>query len=1042
MATELFNKKTIERLCSNISILPKQKKASKEWLDLLESEELNDEKKNYFKFAEIILKELLGYDIKKDLVYEEGNVEFPFKDSKGNFVIAFEAKGYSTKDLFSIQSGRKKEHETPIKQTWDYMGGKLNLPYGVATNYRHFVLLDRGKGYFKYHLFDFLEIKNDSEKLKEFIAIFSKESIENNFLEKLYKESVIEEREFTSEFYKLFHETRLMLIKEFQDNGALKGEAIYFAQLFLNRLIFVFFAEDTGKLERRIFENNIKEFLKHVSLLSEDTTMVSDNIINLFKKLNTGSDKPNKIFGFNGGLFKEEIPRTIYFKDLKKKNYFKSLEKYSKLKKKPKLTEDIIKIIESYKDRINPIIKNLLIMASYDFNTEVNVNILGHIFEQSLNDIEELKEEQISKRKKEGIYYTPEYITDYICRNTIIPYLSENNVSNVDDLIKEYFDNINELEKKFKEIKILDPACGSGAFLVKAVEILIEIHKRIQEVKQAKGVYTKVAGKGKKKVDSIIGLTKWIEEDEAREIIENNIFGVDINEESVEITKLSLFFKIAKKNKKLIDLSKNIKCGNSLIDDPNIAGNKAFKWQEEFKDIFDKGGFDIVIGNPPYTYRKAISEQDKEYFKEKYISTEGNFDLYKFFVEKTSSLVASKGYVSLIIPNTFLTAKTYVKFRKFVLDSYSVLELFDLGQGIFENVVVENIIFLFKKEKNKKIKTRIKIQRNRKRSFHEIEDDYLISLDNSEDNREFTFNIYLSPKIKPIIEKIRIDSQPIKKIAYCTVGINTGYIKSELVANCKKDQRYHKMITGKDIGRNKLCWNNEWIMYDPGIVKSFGSKGRTLPPEYVFTEPKILVQRTRRGMKRKLICYYDEEKYYNLNRLSNIVLTNKNYYLKYIYSLLNSSLLDYYFNVVFNEYEVKPTHLSELPIKQIEKSKQKEFVGGADQILELNKELENKEKKFLNRVKENFHLESISKKIMSFHELNFLEFIEELKKYKIKLSLKEQEEWEEYFNKRKEEILLLKEKIDNLDKEIDELVYKLYGITELEKKIIEESLNK
>lgn len=146
------------------------------------------------------------------------------------------------------------------------------------------------------------------------------------------------------------------------------------------------------------------------------------------------------------------------------------------------------------------------------------------------------------------------------------------------------------------------------------------------------------------------------------------------------------------------------------------------------------------------------------------------------------------------------------------------------------------------------------------------------------------------------------------------------------------------MLSGRDIGVNSVTWKGEWIKYDKDFVDSFGDKGRTLPPEFIFTNDKILVQRTRRGLKRKLVCYFDDERFYNLNRLSNIVSTNNRFALKYIHALLNSSLMDYYFNVVFNEYEVKPLHLSQLPIKKISPLKQRPFIALVNQIIKLNKE--------------------------------------------------------------------------------------------------------
>ncbi len=203
---------------------------------------------------------------------------------------------------------------------------------------------------------------------------------------------------------------------------------------------------------------------------------------------------------------------------------------------------------------------------------------------------------------------------------------------------------------------------------------------------------------------------------------------------------------------------------------------------------------------------------------------------------------------------------------------------------------------------------------------------------------ENSFNIYLNTNTNKFVQKIRENTVNLSDVAYCTVGINTGYIKDELTSKTKIDNTYHKMLSGRDIGVNSCSWNGVWIKYDKKFVDSFKDQGRSLPQENIFSDEKILIQRTRRGLKRKLVCYYDTEKYYNLNRLSNVVLTNSSYSLKYLHSLLNSSLLDYYFNVVFNEYEVKPIHLGQLPIRKLSMVNQTPFIELVDQILEQKKQ--------------------------------------------------------------------------------------------------------
>jgi hypothetical protein len=153
-AHSLFNEKTIKRLSSRISISNKQRKSAYEWLGLLESGSLDKEKRNYYRFALIVLQDILGYNIRTRLDHEKDHIEFPFRRSGNQGGVCIEVKGMSTKDLFASQPREKTEHRTPIRQTWDYIGTG-NFDYGISTNYRHFVLIDKNHGLTKFHYIAF-----------------------------------------------------------------------------------------------------------------------------------------------------------------------------------------------------------------------------------------------------------------------------------------------------------------------------------------------------------------------------------------------------------------------------------------------------------------------------------------------------------------------------------------------------------------------------------------------------------------------------------------------------------------------------------------------------------------------------------------------------------------------------------------------------------------------------------------------------------------------------------------------------------------------
>ncbi|MCK4730292.1 MAG: N-6 DNA methylase [Candidatus Aenigmarchaeota archaeon] len=1053
MEKELFNPKTIEKFCSKVILTPLQKKSAKEWLKLLDEGKLKKERESYPSFMTIILKDLLGYDISLDsLKHEDKNMEFSFEDENNNKFVCFEAKGTDTKDLWAYQHRDTKARETPVNQINDYLY-KLVIPYGILTNYKIFVLFDRNKGYESYHKFDFSEIKDDEEKLKEFVAIFSKNSLGGNFIKELEEASSVEDRNFTKEFYKLFHETRLMLIKDFEENGLTKEEAVHYAQVYLNRLMFIFFAEDTGLLDERYFEEKILQVLK-TGILDKHSDYISTKIKNMFLELN--KEIPRQIKGFNGGLFKDELPRNVCFNDMREDKFFKDIYKQYKLDKKIKLFEQDKEIFEKYSNKINPVIKNLLLMASFDFKTEVNVNILGHIFEQSLTDLGDLQEGVISKRKKDGIFYTPEYITEYICRNTIIPYLSGKKATTSRELVLEYKDNIEELEVKFKKIKILDPACGSGAFLIKAVDILLNIQKEIQLFKQNEGEYIAIkVGRKVKKNKTQFNLLKWKEEDEARDIISNNIFGVDINEESVEITKLSLFLKTARKNKKLPVLDSNIKCGNSLIDDKTVDV-KAFKWEDEFKEIINGGGFDVVIGNPPYVNSKQIIERD--YLWKKYAEVLiMDLDLYEIFIYSgINNLLKDEGHFGFITPDSYFANQSFEKLRNFLIKNTQIINIVDFPYRFFpfDEVNTETAILILKKKRINKQDVKVnKIIKNEVLSLPLIyHNPKIVSIPMIKNTNCFFINmskmgISIVSRIKDRLDfneyfklsnpssldrKKRYPKTRLRKYDKCvfdSIDLKNDSELKEISAPCiEGDNILRYLLHGQDKFTN-ISWNE-------------GNKIKTINSSTLnfMREPKLVGQRITGQAKYRIVFTYDENKYITMPSVNiiNLIKANENKdILFYLLGILNSTLYNFLYKDIFAESNTNITSdvFTTIPFPAPDLKIIPEKVK---YIIQLNKELYDKKFKFINRIQQNLKLQKITKKLDNFFDLDFKQFCEELKKQKIEFSLKKQDEWEDYFNQYIKELLKLKEDIETTNKEIDEMVYKLYGITDKERKIIEE----
>ena len=984
----------------------------------MKTNKLKDETKNYLTFANIVLDQILGYPI-DDIVHHNDNVEFQFRGTDGDRILCVEAKGTSTKDLFAPQH-RTNDHRSPIQQTWGYMGS-INLEYGICTNYRLFVLITKERGTSRYHKFDFATIAEDEEKIKEFIGIFSKKSIiDDGFVEKLEKESIVEEREFTKEFYKLFHETRLMMIKSFQKNGVARDNAVRYAQLYLNRLIFMFFAQDHGFIEKKLFTARVSKTLNS-SLVSDHSNMVSNEILGLFRAMDAGSNSPN-IFGFNGGLFEEDIPPTVFFSDFVDVSFFDDVRQNTKLK--IKLNEITASVINKHENKLNPIIVNLLMMDSFDFTTEVNVNILGHVFEQSISDLEELRNEKISKRKVEGVYYTPEYITDYICRNTIIPYLSKSNAKSVSDLIKEYENNLDELEERFKAIKILDPACGSGAFLVKAVDILLEIHKEIQIVKESKGKYTE---------GDQFKLTKWNEETEARTFVKNNVYGVDINLESVEITKLSLFLKIASKRQKLVNLSNNIKFGNSLIDDKNVD-ERYFDWTANFSNVMNLGKFDIVVGNPPYIPIELMEDIEKNFYSNQFEGIFRKYDTSVLFIENCLKYLKHEGYLGFIVPLTWQTGGNYQKFREIIFkgEKIRLANLINLPFDVFQDPYVDTGIVIFKK--TQKLSSFYAYQYPKNEKINSINDNLGEIIKFERILEQPDLKVVLSNIIYDRLSKTNKNFELLGTITKSTQGIVTSKYD---ISDTKKSPTHLPFLMKADANRYRFQIR----------TKKFIDSSKISNIVNLYIQPKILIRRIINRQNR-LMAFYDNTGMITNKDYNPFKIISDDYDIFYILGLLNSkffSYLYYFKSSIAQKNDYRQTTLSEirtLPIIRTDKTKSKEISAKAKKLAQLTNQYFEKKDEILRRVSGTFHI-VVNTKISNIIKIEFEEFKQGIESLAIKkLSLDEQDKWDRYFQRHKSGLIVLANNIESVENELDELVYALYDVTEKERQLIEQNILK
>ncbi|MDP1552806.1 MAG: type I restriction enzyme HsdR N-terminal domain-containing protein, partial [Methanobacteriaceae archaeon] len=481
MKYDLFNKSLVKEFAINIRLSSEEKEKKlvilKEYIKRVRNKEFKDEVRNYKFFLMWILPKLLDYDI-DDIEFENPikgtrkRVEFALKDDDGNIFTIIEVKGQGT-DLDKKQTGSEK---TPVEQAVDYAFHE-EVKWFIVTDYNEYRLYNIGKGdeYFSLNISEL----EDEELFKEFLLLFSKKSYQNGVVNDLLTKSIFKEIEFENEFYKFYHETRLMLIQELKTQNSLENkDAINIAQKILNRFMFIFFAEDRGLLPSRISAKTISSPINSSVLRGNS---IWNSINKLFLEINDNEDcEITGIFPYNGGLFRDDLKDVKIRDKVESMDYLYDEKQECQINKLGVNIGDIERLLEPYGEVVNPIFKNLIAISTLDFSSELDVDILGHIFENSIEDIEKLKEGTDTRRNDDAIFYTKEYITDYICRNTIISYLSKSGDANtVSKLINEY-SNVNEIEdlyNKLYKIKILDPSCGSGAFLNKSADILMEIHK-------------------------------------------------------------------------------------------------------------------------------------------------------------------------------------------------------------------------------------------------------------------------------------------------------------------------------------------------------------------------------------------------------------------------------------------------------------------------------------------------------------------------------------------------------------------------------------
>ncbi len=533
-------------------------------------------------------------------------------------------------------------------------------------------------------------------------------------------------KETIKKWYSLYHTTRILIFDEItkyldlnnENNEGIREKFANITQNIMNRFLFLcYFYFDQQRDLSKIFELNQR----------------FKGSYNIWKELCKIFQEYNNIYPgiglFDLDLLKEKI--IIY--DINEKKDNKEIE------------NDTHEIPEKIKENINPIYTNIVLISNAIKKHEITIDVLMKILEIAIVELDGIAN-TASALKSHGIYYTPQFIVDFMVESILMRYLSiDINIgSSIDDLICQYTNKIEDLIQKIKELRIIDPSCGSGIFLITSLEFLQKIYRKIFEYS------------GKNKIKTGLMLQPENFADIITYIAEQNIYGVDIMPIAVEIAKLLIYIRCKLENAKIPNLSNNIKRGNSLL-------SIEFNWKKNFKKIFVRPshpGFNVVIGNPPWGGSLKMQSEKASIYSNNFTTAIHQFDSFSLFIELSiTSLLANKGYFSFIIPNELCTNRSFAELRKLLMDKTKILEIVNLGEDIFESVNRPCMILILQKQEVKKEK--------HKDTFIEIRKGYSAEHKQKLRNGEFSLRSLL-PKKNNSIE--------IYKRTYYSLYTNEYYI--------------------------------------------------------------------------------------------------------------------------------------------------------------------------------------------------------------------------------------------------------------------------
>jgi len=859
------------------------------------------------------------------------------------------------------------------------------LPLSILTDFEEFAVYDCRVKPFKTDKASnarvmYLKFTDYKDKWDEIAGIFSHEAILKGSFDK-YVESKRKKKgtaEVDTAFLEEIERWRELLARNIalRNPNLSQREVNFSVQRTIDRIIFLRICEDRG----------VENYGRLMAL--QNGERVYKRLFQLFRKADAR---------YNSGLF--------YFRPEKgRPNNIDALT--------PDLTVD---------DKVlKDILKNLYYPDSpYEFSV-LPFDILGQVYEQFLGKVIRLTpahraviEFKPEVRKAGGVYYTPTYIVDYIVKETVGKLVEGKKPGPRGGVTK---------------LKILDPACGSGSFLLGAYQYLLDWHRdeyvKDDPVKWAKGKNPCLYQKS--------GDDWRLTTDERKRILLNNIYGVDIDHQAVEVTKLSLLLKVLEgedeetiqrqlslfQQRALPDLGNNIKCGNSLIgsdfydgqlnlfDDEAMYRINAFDWEDEFPDIMKNGGFDAVIGNPPYVDIKGLPESDVRYIFSNYKFANNRINLFACFIEQCFQLLRSSiSRFSMIVPTALLAQESYRELRRWITTEQRIAALVRLPNESFGaaagDVKVDTVIFVFLPQVAASRLSEVIAYSGYNRIFTidpaKAQVHGKIAQKRWSEDVDIVWSLNVTESEEKVLRKCEKNSTHLEGCVDFCLGLTPydkykGHTPEQIStkafhATFRKDNTFKKLLAGNDVGRYWVRWNGKtWISYGPWLGAPRDQR--------FFTDPRILVKQIIDWSNRRIWASLTYVELYNAQNAFNILM-KRDVPLKpeFILSILNSKLMSFYHRKRFlDEFKMR---FQKILIKDCRRFP----IRSLDMSLSHNKKL---------------------------HE-QMVGLVERMLGLQEKL----------HVNRTNHDKRLLQRQIDATDRQIDKLVYKLYDLTDEEIEIVE-----